>query len=150
MSVDPPESASLRSVAERYGLGLADADLAAFSPMVDGLLASWTPSRSSTPHPPAAAPERSWHRPDARRQPASTPGTSRPRSPASGEGPLAGKTVAVKDNTAVAGRADDERLARRWRATCPLRDATVVTRMLAAGATIAGKAVCEDLCFSGG
>jgi len=42
MSVDPPESASLRSVAERYGLGLADADLAAFSPMVDGLLASWT------------------------------------------------------------------------------------------------------------
>ena len=32
----------------------------------------------------------------------------------------------------------------------PLRDATVVTRLLAAGATITGKAVCEDLCFSGG
>ena len=32
----------------------------------------------------------------------------------------------------------------------PTRDATVVTRLLAAGATIAGKAVCEDLCFSGG
>ena len=32
----------------------------------------------------------------------------------------------------------------------PLRDATVVSRMLAAGATIVGKAVCEDLCFSGG
>ena len=32
----------------------------------------------------------------------------------------------------------------------PRRDATVVTRLLAAGATIAGKAVCEDLCFSGG
>ena len=32
----------------------------------------------------------------------------------------------------------------------PLRDATVVTRLLDAGATIVGKAVCEDLCFSGG
>jgi amidase len=32
----------------------------------------------------------------------------------------------------------------------PTRDATVVTRLLAAGATIRGKAVCEDLCFSGG
>ena len=31
----------------------------------------------------------------------------------------------------------------------PTRDATVVTRLLAAGATITGKAVCEDLCFSG-
>src|SRR4051794_10818451 len=29
-------------------------------------------------------------------------------------------------------------------------DATVVLRMLAAGATIVGKAVCEDLYFSGG
>ena len=32
----------------------------------------------------------------------------------------------------------------------PRRDATIVARMLAAGATITGKAVCEDLCFSGG
>jgi amidase len=32
----------------------------------------------------------------------------------------------------------------------PGRDATVVSRLLDAGATIAGKAVCEDLCFSGG
>jgi amidase len=32
----------------------------------------------------------------------------------------------------------------------PRQDATVVTRLLDAGATIAGKAVCEDLCFSGG
>ncbi|MGH3418240.1 MAG: amidase family protein [Streptosporangiaceae bacterium] len=32
----------------------------------------------------------------------------------------------------------------------PSRDATVVTRLLEAGATITGKSVCEDLCFSGG
>jgi len=32
----------------------------------------------------------------------------------------------------------------------PRRDATVVTRLLDAGAVLAGKAVCENLCFSGG
>ncbi len=32
----------------------------------------------------------------------------------------------------------------------PRRDATVVTRLLDAGAIITGKAVCENLCFSGG
>ena len=31
----------------------------------------------------------------------------------------------------------------------PRRDATVVTRLLEAGATITGKSMCEDLCFSG-
>ena len=31
----------------------------------------------------------------------------------------------------------------------PEQDATVVARVLAAGATIAGKAVCEALCYSG-
>jgi amidase len=29
-------------------------------------------------------------------------------------------------------------------------DATIVTRVLDAGGTIVGKAVCEDLCWSGG
>ncbi|HVV24422.1 MAG TPA: amidase, partial [Pseudonocardiaceae bacterium] len=32
----------------------------------------------------------------------------------------------------------------------PLRDAVVVRRLLDAGATVAGKATCEDLCYSGG
>jgi amidase len=66
----------------------------------------------------------------------------------SGKGLLAGKSVGVKDNTLVRGM--------------PLRngsqvldgfiadsDATVVTRILAAGGTIAGKTVCENLSYSG-
>lgn len=64
-------------------------------------------------------------------------------------GPLAGKRVAIKDNISVAGLPMlngsftlDGYL--------PEVDATVVTRLLDAGATIAGKAVCEALCFSGG
>ncbi len=32
----------------------------------------------------------------------------------------------------------------------PAVDATVVARLLDAGAVVAGKSTCEDLCFSGG
>ena len=67
----------------------------------------------------------------------------------SDDGPLAGRTVAIKDNVMVAGvpmmNGSDT-----VEGFVPTRDATVVVRLLAAGATIAGKAVCEDLCFSGG
>jgi amidase len=64
-------------------------------------------------------------------------------------GKLAGKTVAIKDNVCVAnipmmnGSATLEGFV-------PTIDATIITRLLDAGATIAGKAVCESFCFSGG
>jgi amidase len=63
--------------------------------------------------------------------------------------PLASRSVAVKDNIAVAGVPMMNGSA-AVEGYVPRRDATVVTRLLRAGATIAGKAVCEDLCFSGG
>jgi amidase len=65
------------------------------------------------------------------------------------DGPLAGKTVALKDNIAVAGipMTIGSRLLDGYVADV---DATVVTRVLQAGGTIAGKAVCEALCLSGG
>ncbi len=64
-------------------------------------------------------------------------------------GKLAGRTVAVKDTIAVAGLP----------LSCgtsvldgyePDFDATVITRLLDAGAEITGKAVCEYFCTSGG
>lgn len=64
------------------------------------------------------------------------------------DGPLAGTRVAIKDNIAVAGvpmRNGSDLLA----SFVPDEDATVVTRILEAGGVIAGKTVCEDLCFSG-
>lgn len=64
------------------------------------------------------------------------------------QGPLSGRTVAVKDNIAVAG-VPMMNGSRAVEGFVPRRDATVVERLLAAGATIAGKSVCEDLCASG-
>src|SRR5206468_10105814 len=65
------------------------------------------------------------------------------------DGPLAGKRVAIKDNVCVAGVPMMNGSA-TLEGYVPEVDATVVTRTLDAGATIVGKAVCEDLCFSGG
>ena len=65
------------------------------------------------------------------------------------QGPLAGRTVAIKDNIMLAG-VPMMNGSETVEGFVPTRDATVVTRLLVAGATITGKAVCEDLCFSGG
>ena len=64
-------------------------------------------------------------------------------------GKLAGKTVAVKDNVCVAG-VPMMNGASTLEGYVPDIDATIVTRMLDAGATIKGKAHCEFFCFSGG
>ena len=64
-------------------------------------------------------------------------------------GILAGRRVAVKDNICVAGVPMMN--GSRWlEGYTPDVDATVVTRVLDAGADVAGKAACEDLCFSAG
>jgi amidase len=62
-------------------------------------------------------------------------------------GPLSGKRVAIKDNIAVAGIPMMNGSA-TLEGFIPSRDATVVERLLGAGAIIAGKSVCEDLCCS--
>ena len=65
------------------------------------------------------------------------------------DGKLAGKTIAIKDNICVAG-VPMMNGAATLKGYVPDVDATVVTRILDAGGTILGKAVCEYFCFSGG
>ncbi|MGE3244819.1 MAG: amidase [Beijerinckiaceae bacterium] len=64
-------------------------------------------------------------------------------------GPLAGKRVALKDNVCLAGvpMSIGTDLLKDY---APDVDATVAERLLDAGAEIAGKAVCEYFCVSGG
>ncbi|KAL1889950.1 hypothetical protein Sste5346_008528 [Sporothrix stenoceras] len=60
---------------------------------------------------------------------------------------LAGRTIALKDNIALAGvRCTNGTTAVDW---TPVVDATVAMRVLDAGATITGKASCENGCFGG-
>lgn len=63
-------------------------------------------------------------------------------------GKLAGRTVALKDNIALAG-VPMMNGASTLEGFVPSYDATVATRLLDAGATILGKATCEHFCLSG-
>ena len=64
-------------------------------------------------------------------------------------GPLAGKRVVLKDNVCLAG-VPMMNGASSLEGYVPDVDATLVTRILDAGGTIAGKAHCEYFCLSGG
>jgi amidase len=148
MPVELPDPAAIAEVAQAYGLRLSDADIASFSPMVHGLLSSWDVIEELYGQSAPVAPQRAWTRPEAADNPHNAWYVTTEITEG-GEGPLAGRTVAVKDNTMVAG-VPMMNGSRTIEGFIPTRDATIVTRLLAAGATIAGKAVCEDLCFSGG
>ncbi|VVO59023.1 Amidase [Pseudomonas fluorescens] len=65
------------------------------------------------------------------------------------EGKLTGLTIALKDNVSLAG-VPMMNGAAPLQGFVPAFDATVVTRLLDAGATILGKATCEHYCLSGG
>src|SRR5215469_510326 len=65
------------------------------------------------------------------------------------QGPLKGKRIALKDNICLAG-VPMMNGASTMESYVPDVDATVATRILDAGGTIAGKTVCEYFCFSGG
>ena len=150
MPVQPPTIGQLREIAESFGLVLGDEDLDSFRGLIVPLLDSFT-AVEEMPQPEPLAPKyprTSGYRPD----PADNPWNAwywRCEIAGAAGGPLAGKRVAVKDNVCVAGVPMMNGSA-TLEGYVPDVDATVVTRTLDAGATIVGKAVCEDMCFSGG
>jgi amidase len=145
MAIPPPDAARLAALNEHYAFGLSEAELAEFAPAVAATLAASERVeelyRATAPE----VPDRAWSEP-----------TDNPLGgwyvttsvPGAAEGPLAGRTVALKDNISLAG-VPMTNGSRTVEGFVPRRDATVATRLLAAGATITGKSVCEDLCFSG-
>ena len=148
MPVTPPTPEQLAALAARDGLGLDEAGLAAFAPLVEGSFGAYDRVEELWAAQAPATPQREWSWP-AEGENRWGAWYARCRIEGAPDGPLAGRTLAVKDNTAVAGvpMANGSRLIDGF---VPSRDATVVTRLLDAGVTVTGKSVCEDLCFSGG
>jgi amidase len=143
--IPPPDAARLAALNEHYRFGLTAAELEEYAPAVAATFTASERVEQLYAETAPRAPERSWS------QPASNPlGAWYVTTSVAGadDGPLAGRTVAIKDNVPVAG-VPMMNGSRTVEGFVPSRDATVVTRLLAAGATITGKAVCEDLCFSG-
>ena len=145
MAITPPDAARLAALNEHFNFGLSGSELETFAPAVAATFAASERVEQLYEASAPVMPDRAWAEPtdnplDAWYVTTSIPGAA--------EGPLAGKTVAIKDNVSVAG-VPMTNGSRTVEGFVPRRDATIVTRLLAAGATITGKAMCEDLCFSG-
>lgn len=148
MGVPVPSTDELGAIAASFGLSPSDDELAAYRELVAGSLAAYDTVEDLYQQQAPAVPERHSWRP----APADNPFGAWYRRCAVREyddGLLAGRRVAIKDNVDVAGVPMMNGSA-TLEGFVPRADATVVRRILEAGGEIAGKAVCEDLCFSGG
>lgn len=145
MAVTPPTPGELSVLAGRYGFHFDEADLSSFAGLVQGNLAAHEAVERLYARSAPVAPERKHWWP--RENPLGAWYVRTEITPA-GDGPLRGREIVIKDNIAVAGLPMMNG-SRAVEGFVPRRDATVVSRVLAAGGTIVGKAVCEDLCYSG-
>lgn len=150
MMLRRPERHELREIARGLGMNLGDADIEFFLPIIDASLRAYDrvaafpvprdviryPRTPGTHPAPGGAdnPHGAWY--------------VRTEVKGAATGPLTGRTVALKDNICLAGVPMTVG-ARVLEGYTPDVDATVVTRLLDAGATVLGKTMCEYMCFSG-
>jgi amidase len=149
MRIKRPTIDEIDEIADGFGLNMEFEDIESFKNLMEGPMASYERIDDLVePCPEVKYPRGKSFRPEQKDNllnawyyKASIQGASR--------GKLKGKTVAVKDNICVAGIPMMNGCS-VLESFIPEIDATVVTRVLDAGAEIVGKAVCENLCFSGG
>ena len=149
MTVRRPTLDRMREIVRSFGMSMSDGEIQSFLDLMEPTLEAYDRVDALRDAPPTVKYPR-------------TPGTR----PGAGENPmnawyikceirgapggkLSGKTVALKDNVCLAG-VPMMNGASTLEGYTPDLDATVVTRMLDAGATIVGKAHCEYFCLSGG
>ncbi|MDO7900517.1 amidase [Pseudomonas sp. K1(2024)] len=149
MAIDRPTAEQLQALAQRLHMHLTPEQASEYLALMQGSfqaydlideLPDYTPVAPASPRPshrPASSdnPLNAWYY----------------RCEVSGavDGKLAGRSVALKDNIALAG-VPMMNGATPLEGFVPGFDATVVTRLLEAGATVLGKATCEHYCLSGG
>ena len=149
MAASKPKPDDLREAAVALRLDVSSDEMAAFTVLSEGVLGFFQRlDQLEEPKPPVKYPRSGGRRPSSDEDPlnawywkCSIKGAE--------TGLLAGKKIAIKDNVCVAGmpmmNGSDV-----LEGYIPDVDATVVTRILDAGGEIAGKAVCESFCLSGG
>ncbi len=149
MVASKPKLDDLREAADALRLDVSSDEMAAFTVLSEGVLGFFQRlDQLEEPKPPVKYPRSGGRRPSSDEDPlnawywkCSIQGAE--------TGLLSGKKIAIKDNVCVAGmpmmNGSDV-----LEGYVPDVDATVVTRILDAGGEIAGKAVCESFCLSGG
>jgi amidase len=149
MKFDPPGVEDLKSVASGLGYSLDDDTARAILGFAGGFTGSFEYLASQREElPPVGYPERSFRKPEPEENPLGAWQVITD-SEGNSSGALLGKRIAIKDNIFVAGVPMQNGTA-FLNGFMPDFDASVVTRVLDAGARITGKAACEYLCVSGG
>ena len=149
MTVRRPQPDDLRAIARRFNFTIPDDQMPTVEALLEGFLAPYDRlDELAEPRREPRYPRDGGAPPTAEENPLGA-WAWRVRIEGAASGPLSGRTIAIKDNIAVAGvpMSNGTVLLDGYR---PDEDATVVERVLDAGATIVGKSVCESLCFSGG
>ena len=149
MAVQVPTLEQMREIAKDIGLSMSPADLTSFINLMKPSVAAYNVVDAMPDNlPPVKYPRTPGYRPPAaeNKHNAWYIKTTVPGAPS---GKLKGKTVVLKDNIMLAG-VPMMNGAATLEGYIPDIDATVVQRILDAGATIVGKAHCEFFCMSGG
>lgn len=149
MPLRAPTEEQIEAVAESLGLHVTDADIASYRGIVSAYASGFSAldalqddaPRSRYPRPAAV-------RPGAEENPLNA-WYVKARIEGAPEGKLKGRTVVLKDNVFLADvpMMNGTPILEGF---VPSSDATIVERILDAGATIVGKSVCEAYCLSGG
>ena len=148
MGLRAPTEDDIRAIGEDLQLDLTDEEVTAFRERIaDGLSAYETVrSRTGTRTPSPDRPLDSGRR--VREGDPYNAWITRCDIPGADDGPLDGWDVAVKDNVAVAG-VEMTCGSQVMEGYVPTADATVVTRLLEAGARVVGKTNMDDMAFTG-
>ena len=149
MTVALPTPDQLRAVADQCGLALTDEDVTSFRGLMQGSVDAYNAVGAMPDEVPIVKyPRTPGYRPGPEENPRNAwYRKSTVKGAASGK--LKGKVVALKDNIMLAGVPMMNGSA-TLEGYVPDFDATIVTRMLDAGAEIAGKVHCESFCMSSG
>ena len=148
MALRDPTPEAIRALGEQLHLDLSEAEVTAFTDRIaDGLSAYETVREYAKP--PREGPDRpldSGQR--VREDDPYNAWITACDIPGADEGPLAGWDVAIKDNVSVAG-VEMTCGSQVMEGFVPDSDATVVTRLLEAGARVVGKTNMDDMAFTG-
>jgi amidase len=149
MSVTRPNVEQIIEIGEDLGMSLTYAEAEEYLGLMQGNFDAYDVVDAEPDFmPPVTYPRTTGHTPELADNPFGA-WARRVEVKGAAEGKLKGKTIALKDNVALAG-VPMANGASTLAGFIPVSDATIVSRMLDAGGTIAGKAVCEYFCLSGG
>ena len=141
MTVRLPTPTEITRIAESFGMELSQADAESFVGLIKGVLSSYERvDELAEPKPRVKYPRTPGYRPEPKDNPLNG-WYWRAEVKGAAKGPLAGRTIALKDTTCLAGVPMMNGTA-VLEGYVPDFDATVAERILDAGGTIVGKAAC--------